>query len=370
MLGGSSVLNYMLYVRGNKRDYNRWAKMGNKGWSWRDVLPLFIKSEDNQDVGALAAGYHGSGGYLTVKMPDELTLSGQQFNQAGEYLGYPVLDYNGPIQAGFSVPQGTTRDGARCSTSKAFLRPARHRSNLHVLTFSYATRILFSRKRKAVAIQFDRFGLTHTVHARKEIILSAGSINTAQLLMLSGIGPKDHLMSLGIPVISNLPVGRNLQDHIYTGVHFSIQDGTTLHQRKIANIPNIIRYFGAGKGPFTSLGGVEGLGFIKTKFTNHSDDWPDFEIHMVSGTPASDDGQTFRKVQGFTREFWSQYYQPKVHSESFSLYPVMLRPKSKGYIELRSVNPYEPPIIEPRYLTHEEDIQKMVDAMKVSLIFH
>ena len=85
----------MLYVRGNKRDYNQWAKMGNKGWSWRDVLPLFIKSEDNQDIGALAAGYHGSGGYLTVKMPDELTVSGQQFNQAGEYLGYPVLDYNG-----------------------------------------------------------------------------------------------------------------------------------------------------------------------------------------------------------------------------------------------------------------------------------
>ena len=151
-------------------------------------------------------------------------------------------------------------------------------------------------------------------------------------------------------------------------MHFTIQDGTTLHQRKIANIPNIIRYFGAGKGPFTSLGGVEGLGFIKTKFTNHSDDWPDFEIHMVSGTPASDDGQTFRKVQGFTREFWSQYYQPKVHTESFSLYPVMLRPKSKGYIELRSPNPYEPPIIEPRYLTEEEDIQKMVDAMKVSFL--
>ena len=148
-----------------------------------------------------------------------------------------------------------------------------------------------------------------------------------------------------------------------------MQDGTTLHQRKIANIPNIIRYFGAGKGPFTSLGGVEGLGFIKTKFTNHSDDWPDFEIHMVSGSPASDDGQTFRKVQGFTREFWSQYYQPKLHSESFSLYPVMLRPKSKGYIELRSPNPYEPPIIEPRYLTHEEDIQKMVDAMKVGLSY-
>lgn len=159
------------------------------------------------------------------------------------------LKFTGPIQAGFSTPQGTTRDGARCSTSKAFLRPARDRPNLHVLTFSYATRVLFSRKRRAVAVQFDRFGLTHTVHARKEIILSGGSINTAQLLMLSGIGPKDHLRSLGIPLISNLPVGQNLQDHIYTGVHFLVRDGTTLHQRKIATIPNIIRYF-QGRGKF------------------------------------------------------------------------------------------------------------------------
>ena len=180
------------------------------------------------------------------------------------------------------MPQGTVRDGARCSTSKAFLRPVRDRPNLHVLTFSYATRVLFSRKRRARAVVFDRFGLTHTVHAKNEIILSSGSINTAQLLMLSGIGPREHLESMGIPVIADLPVGRNLQDHIYTGVHFVVQDGTTLHQRKIATIPNIIKYFGAGRGPFTSLGGVEGLGFIKTKFTNFSDDYPDFEIHMVS----------------------------------------------------------------------------------------
>ncbi|KAK4336639.1 hypothetical protein RND71_043751 [Anisodus tanguticus] len=367
VLGGSSVLNYMLYVRGNSRDYNNWHNLGNPGWNWRNVLPLFIKSEDNQGTDNLAPGYHGTGGYLTVNTPQDLSLVGQVFTKAGEYLGYSTLDYNGPIQAGFSVPQGTTRDGARCSTSKAFLRPARERPNLHVLTFSYATQVLFNKDRKAVAVKFDRFGLTHIVHARQEIILSGGSINTAQLLMLSGIGPADHLNSLGIPVIANLPVGHNLQDHIYTGIHFLVNDGTTLHQRKIANIPNILKYFGSGSGPFTSLGGVEGLGFIKTKFTNYTDDYPDFEIHMVSGSPASDDGQTFRKVQGFTREFWTQYYQPKLKYETFSMYPVMLRPKSKGYIELRSADPYEPPIIEPQYLTEDQDIKSMVEAMKISI---
>ena len=277
-----------------------------------------------------------------------MTTSGQQFCEAGRYLGYRTLDYNGPIQAGFSLPQGTTRDGARCSTSKAFLRSVRDRSNLHVLTFAYATKVLFTRNKRAVAVQFDRFGLSHTVYATQEIILSGGSINTAQLLMLSGIGPGSHLDSLGIPVVADLPVGQNLQDHIYTGIHFVVNDHTTLQQRKISNIPNILNYFGGGKGPFTSLGGVEGLGFVKTKFTNNSDDYPDFEIHMVSGSPASDDGQVFRPVQGFTREFWNQYYRPKLRYETFSMYPVMLRPKSVGYIELRSADPYEPPIIEPR----------------------
>lgn len=294
------------------------------------------------------AGYHGTGGYLTVKQPEDVTLSGQAFTEAGRYLGYPTLDYNGPIQAGFSIPQGTTRDGARCSTSKAFIRSVRDRSNLHVLTFSYATKVLFDHNKRAVAVQFDRFGLTHTVYAKEEIILSGGSVNTAQLLMLSGIGPEADLASLGIPVVANLPVGRNLQDHIYTGIHFVINDHTTLQQRKISNIPNIINYFAGGRGPFTSLGGVEGLGFVKTKYTNNSDDHPDFEVHMVSGSPASDDGQVFRRVQGFTREFWNQYYRPKLRYETFSMYPVMLRPKSVGYIKLRSSDPYEPPIIQPK----------------------
>lgn len=149
------------------------------------------------------------------------------------------------------IPQGTIRRGARCSTSKAFLRPVRDRPNLHILTFAYVTRILFNNRKQAIGVQFDRFTLTHTIFALNEIIISAGSINTPQLLMLSGIGPAEHLQSHGISVISELPVGENLQDHIYPGgIHFTIDAKISLLQRRIGNIGNIIDYFVHGKGWF------------------------------------------------------------------------------------------------------------------------
>lgn len=368
VLGGSSVLNYMLYVRGNRRDYDLWAEMGAYGWSWEEVLPYFIKSEDNRDPVVAANGYHGVGGLLTVTSPPDSTPVSLAFPEAGKHLGYQNVDINGPTQTGFAIPQGTVRRGARCSTAKAFLSSARDRSNLHVLTFAYVTKVIFNEYKRAVAVQFDRFSLTHVVYARKEIILSGGSVNTAQLLMLSGIGPQDHLEALGIPVIANLPVGENLQDHIYPGgVHFTFEGKYSFVQRRIVSIPNLISYFASGRGPMTSFGGVEGLGFINTKYANKSDDWPDFEIHMVTGGPSSDDGQTFRRVQGFTKEMWKQVYEPYIKFDTFSFYPVILRPESIGYIKLRSANPYDPPIIDPKYLTHPKDILSMVDAMKISI---
>ncbi|RWS28143.1 glucose dehydrogenase (acceptor)-like protein 3 [Leptotrombidium deliense] len=367
VLGGSSVLNYMLYIRGNRRDYDNWVRQGAHGWSWAEVFPYFLKSEDNRDPSIASNGYHGTGGYLTVSSPPDATPIATAFPEAGKHLGYPNIDLNGPIQAGFAIPQGTIRRGARCSTSKAFLRPIRDRQNLHVLTFAYVTRVLFNEYKRAVGVQFDRFSLSHTVYARREVILSAGAINTAQLMMLSGIGPADHLQSLGIPVLANLPVGDNLQDHIYPGVHFTINEKYSLIQRRVVTIPNILKYFATGRGPLTALGGVEGLGFIKTKYSNISDDYPDFEIHLLSGSLTSDDGQTFRRVQGITRELWEQVYRPYLPYDTFSLYPVMLRPKSKGYIRLRTTSPYDPPIIDPMYLTHPDDILAMVDAMKICI---
>ncbi|RWS25608.1 uncharacterized protein B4U80_11265 [Leptotrombidium deliense] len=227
VLGGSSVLNYMLYVRGNRRDFDNWVRLGCEGWSFEEVFPYFIKSEDNQDPSIAFNGWHGVGGYLTVSTPPDPTPLGTAFPEAGKFLGYANIDLNGPMQTGFAIPQGTIRRGARCSTSKAFLLPAKDRPNLHYLT--------------------------------------------------------------------------------------------------------------TGRGPLTILGGVEGLGFIKTKYANYSDDFPDFQVHLLSGI------------------------------DTFSLYPVLLQPKSRGLIKLRSTSPYDPPIIDPKYLTHPDDIMAMVDAMKICI---
>ena len=302
-----------------------------------------------------------------MSTPPDPTPIAIAFPEAGKALGYPNVDLNGPVQAGFAIPQGTIRRGARCSTAKAFLQPARNRPNLHVVTFAYVTKVLFNGQRRAVGVQFDRFSLHHVVYARKEIILSGGSINSPQLLMLSGVGPAEHLQSLGIPVVADLPVGQNLQDHIYPAVPFKVDRKVTLVQRRVVTLPNLVSYLSLGRGPLTALGGVEGLAFIKTKFANMSDDWPDFQIHMLTGSLVSDDGQTFRRVQGVTKELYEQVYVPYQSYDTFSLYPVLLRPKSRGFIKLRSTNPNDPPIIDPKYLTEPDDIHAMVEAMKITI---
>lgn len=316
----------------------------------------------------MRAGYHSTGGYLTVSTPPDPTPIAQAFPEAGKYLGYPNTDLNGAVQTGFAIPQGTIRRGARCSTSKAFLQPARQRPNLHVVTFAYVTKVLINADYRAVGVQFERFSLQHAVYARKEVIVSGGSINSPQLLMLSGIGPAEHLRAMGIPVIADLPVGQNLQDHIYPAVPFTINRKVSLVQRRAITLPNFLLYFTLGRGPLTALGGVEGLGFIKTKFTNLTDDWPDFQIHMLTGSLTSDDGEIFRRVQGVSEELYEQVYKPNLAYDTFSMYPVLLRPKSRGYIRLRSSNPNDPPIINPRYLTHPDDILAMVEAMKISIL--
>ncbi|XP_054716313.1 glucose dehydrogenase [FAD, quinone]-like [Uloborus diversus] len=368
VLGGSSVLNYMLYVRGNKRDYDNWERLGAKGWSWKDVFPYFLKSEDNRDQSLVDTGYHATGGYLTVSTPPHATPLAQSYVEAGLTIGYPNIDINGARQTGWMIPQGTIRRGARCSTSKAFLNPTRGRPNLDIVVFAHVTKIYFDPLKRARAVQFDRLRITYTVNVRKEVILSAGAINTPQLLMLSGIGPRHHLQELGIPVIADLPVGYNLQDHIYPGgMHVLINKPLSIVQPRIINLMDINNFILFGRGPFTTLGGVETLGFINTKYANVSQDWPDVEIHFVSGSPVSDGGQTFQRVMGVSQEVWDAFYKPYVFRDTFSMNPVLLRPHSKGFIKLRSKDPYEPPIIDPKYLTHPQDILTMVDSMKICI---
>lgn len=215
VLGGSSVLNAMVYVRGNRRDYDNWERQGNIGWSFKDVLPYFTKSEDNRNPYLANSPYHGHGGYLTVQEAPWRTPLSLAFIKAGQELGYEFRDINGAEQTGFMLTQATMRRGARCSTSKAFLRPIRLRQNLHVAKFAQATKILIDpTSKRAFGVEFLKDNKRQMVFAKKEVILSAGSLNTPQLLMLSGVGHAQHLSQFGIPVISDLPVGDNMQDHV------------------------------------------------------------------------------------------------------------------------------------------------------------
>lgn len=212
-LGGSTIINYMIYVRGSKIDYDRWASLGNPGWSYEEVLPYFIKSEDSH-LAIQDPGYHGKNGYQTISDVPTRTKSAGIFLQAAAETGHKILDYNGRTQLGFSYVQATTRNSLRCSVEKAFLRPIRHRKNLKVSTRSRVTRVLFDNvRRQAKGVEFTKDGKLYRVSARKEVILSAGAFHSPQLLMLSGIGPKRHLEEMGIEVLQDLPVGELMYDH-------------------------------------------------------------------------------------------------------------------------------------------------------------
>lgn len=345
-LGGTTIINYMIHVRGNRINYDRWAALGNPGWSYKDVLPYFIKSEDarlkHQDE-----GYHGKGGYLTVSDVKSRTKSVEAFLEAGKELGSEILDYNGRKQLGFSYVQATTRDSLRCSVEKAFLRPIRHRKNLKVSTRSRVTKIIIDEQSmEARGVEFTKDGKTYRIWARREVILSAGAFHSPQLLMLSGIGPKHHLESLGIKVLKDLPVGEVMYDHnTFQGILFAVNDSSITFPKSglIENMIQTIGYLYNESGILPSLGGVEALGYIKTTESEEKEDLPDIELIFLGGGLHTDRGRSFRKNYMFTDAIYNTLWKPLEKKTAVSVFPMLLHPKSKGHIKLRSKNPFDSP---------------------------
>ncbi|XP_022186303.2 glucose dehydrogenase [FAD, quinone] [Nilaparvata lugens] len=369
VLGGSSVLNYMLYIRGNRHDYDRWEEMGNVGWGYDQVLHYFKKSEDNRNPYLARTKYHSKGGLLTVQESPWRTPLVLGFVKAGEELGYPNRDINGEKQTGFMIAQGTIRRGSRCSTAKAFLRPVRMRRNLHIAMNAHATRILINPKTKrAYGVQFLRDGIRQTALARREVVLSAGAINSPQLLMLSGVGPEHHLRSMGLPVIKNLPVGENLQDHVgMAGMTFIVDKPIAIVQDRLQAVPVTMEYIMNEKGPMTTLGGVEGVGFVSTKFANRSIDWPDIQFHMAPASINSDAGARVRKILGITDRIYDRVFRPITNRDTWTIMPLLLRPYSRGYVRLRSKNPFHYPVINPNYFEDPRDVATLVEGIKIGL---
>ncbi|XP_046815226.1 glucose dehydrogenase [FAD, quinone]-like [Vespa crabro] len=372
VLGGSSVLNTMLYIRGNRRDFDQWESFGNPGWGYDDVLPYFKKSQDQRNPYlARNTKYHSTGGYLTIQDSPYNTPLGPAYLQAAEEMGYKIVDVNGQQQTGFAFFQYTMRRGARCSSAKAFVRPIKFRKNFHLSLWSHVTRVLIDPSTKrAYGVEFIRNGRIETVLAKKEVILSAGAINTPQLLMLSGIGVKNHLEDLGIPVIQDSPgVGQNLQDHIALGgLTFLVEPKISLVFTRLMSINTALRYAITENGPLTSSVGLEVVGFLSTKYANQTDDWPDIEF-LITSITINSSGKVSKNAFCLKDNFYDEVYGGITNRDSFHIIPMILRPKSRGYVKLKSKNPLDYPLMYHNYLTNPDDVNVLREGVKAAIAF-
>lgn len=339
-LGGCSSLNAMVYIRGNPRCFDHWRDLGNDGWAYDDVLPYFKKSEHQQRG---ACRHHGAGGPMHVADQTYTNPASKYFVEAVTSLGLPAnADFNGDCQQGFGFYQVNQVAGRRCSTAGAFLGPARRRPNLTLCTKAHATRVLLNGHR-ATGVEFLRHRVLHRVGAAREVILAGGTINSPQLLMLSGIGPGGQLRQLGVDVLHHLPgVGENLMDHLMVGVQYHCQDILTLDPAE--TIVNILRYAVRRNGPLAS-NLAEAGGFTTTR---RDAAWPDLQFHFLPSFMV-DHGAVRPKDCGIT------------------IGPSLVDPTSRGRLMLRSADPLVPPDIEPNYLSDEAEMATLVEGVKLAV---
>ena len=342
VLGGSSSINGLVYLRGQKEDFDLWRQLGNTGWSFDDVLPYFKKSEDQQRG---ADDYHGVGGPLAVSDPAAPHELVEAFIRAAGETGLPRNeDFNGETQEGAGYFQTTSRRGRRCSAAVAFLRPAMKRSNLTVLTHAMAHKILFEGKR-AVGVEFAHEGSLKQAFAAREVILSGGAINSPQLLQLSGWGPAALLQQHGIPVIQDAPaVGANLQDHLQVRMVFKAKRKVTVndaYHHPIRRIGMGLDYLLHRRGPLTMSAGL-GTAFFKT---NERYATPDCEVHFILFS-TDKMGESLHRFSGFTASI------------------CQLRPESRGSLRIKSADPNAPPEIRVNYLASEVDKQANIDSLR------
>ena len=343
VLGGSSALNGLLYIRGQREDYDRWRDLGNPGWGYEDVLPYFIRSE-HQERGA--STYHGTGGPLKVSELRVRRAIADHFIQGAVEVGIPRNDdFNGAVQEGVGYFQQTAYNGIRCSTATAYLRPARRRANLTVLTGAHTRKVLFE-GRRAVGVEFQRGSVVQRARARAEVVLSAGAIGSPQILQCSGVGHAAYLRSRGIPLMHHLPgVGENLQDHLQVRLVYKTRLPTLNDEvnNPLKKLRIGLQYVLFRTGPMTLAASQVAI------FTRSSPslERPDIQFHMQ---PLSADkpGEGPHRFSAFTASV------------------CQLRPESRGYVRIKSPDPFEYPSIQPNYLSTELDRAVAVAGIKVA----
>jgi choline dehydrogenase-like flavoprotein len=344
VLGGSSSINAMIYIRGQQQDYDDWAAQGNSGWAWNDVLPYFKRSENNERG---ASELHGVGGPLNAKDLTSPNRFGPIFVEAGKQAGYAVNpDFNGQTQEGFGMYQVTHKNGERWSAAKGYLTPNLSRPNLQVITGAHATRVLFEGKR-ATGVEYRHEGQLKTIAASREVLLSGGAFASPQLLMLSGVGAGAHLQQKGIPVIHDLPgVGQNLHDHLDAVQVYNAPQLTELFGLSLTAMVNafkgIMEWRNYRTGMMTTNFAEAGA-FIKS---SPEETRPDLQLHFVIG----------KLINHGRTPTWGHGY---------SCHVCVLRPKSRGSLQLASRDAHAAPLIDPAFFTDSDDVQRMVKGFKI-----
>jgi choline dehydrogenase-like flavoprotein len=343
-LGGSSSINAMIYLRGQREDYDDWVAEGAAGWGWQDVLPYFRRSENNERPG-LDDACHGRGGPLNVADLRSPHPFAALFIEAAQQAGLPRNDdFAGESQEGVGWYQVTQKNGERWSVARAYLEPARNRANLKIETNAFATQVLFE-GRRAVGVRFEQGGAVRELRARREVLLAAGALQTPQLLMVSGVGPGEHLREFGIATVADLPVGDNLQDHPDIIINRRV-DNTDLLGLSPVGAWKLMRGIGRWRrerrGVLTSNFAEAGA-FVRTLPDQAR---PDLQLHFVIGM-----------VDDHNRKYhWGH---------GMSCHSCPLRPQSRGTVRLASGEMKDAPLIDPRFLSHEDDLETLVRGFKL-----
>ena len=344
VLGGSSSVNAMIYIRGQRADYDHWVAQGNPGWSYDEVLPYFKRAEHNERG---ANAFHGSSGPLNVMDLRNPTRFGPMFIKAGQQAGFPSNpDFNGADQEGVGMYQVTHKGGERFSAAKAYLKPNLARANLQVLTGAHANRILFEGKR-AVGVEFLQDGQIKQLKAGREVLLSSGALQSPKLLLLSGIGPQQHLADLGIESVHHLPgVGQNFHDHIDVVQVLDAPRAKDLFGISLSGMARAVKGIFEWRNYRTGMlttNFAEAGGFIKSQA---SEPIADLQLYFVIGKLIN---------HGRTSTF----------GHGFSCHLCLLRPRSRGSIRLANKDPRSAPLIDPNYLSDPDDMERMVRGFKL-----
>lgn len=345
VLGGTSCLNYMIYIRGHQNDYDTWRDLGNPGWGYEDVLPYFIRSEKNQ---RLAGPYHGQNGPLDVTdISEPAPIMNQMIQGASEVLDTPISnDLNTPDREGVGPFQLTIRGGQRCSTAMAYLDPAMTRGNLTVVQHALVNNLVIEDK-KALGVRYEVNGEERVDYVQGEIVLCAGAIGSPQILLRSGIGPVEQLRHVGIDVVHGLPgVGKNLQDHMFATVCRDVKTDATATIHPLNMVKWLGQYLLTRKGPL-SMTPCQGGGFVRT---HAGAEIPDLQFHFTATAAGEEPLDNIN-------------YEPK--GRGCCVLPTLLYPKSVGEISLITPNPAVAPRIEPAYLTHDEDIETLMRGVRM-----